>query len=435
MKVAIIGAGISGLTAAYYLKANHEITLYEVAEKIGGHTATVDIDHLGRRYAIDTGFIVFNDWTYPNFIELMDELNVESQPTEMSFSVRCDATGLEYGGNNLNTMFAQRRNLLRPSFYTMLNDILRFNREAIKDLDSGFISASTTLADYLQANGYGHSFIHQYLVPMGCAIWSASTQSMMDFPLLFFVRFFKNHGLLSVNDRPQWRVIKGGSRSYLEPLISDFKGAIALNSKITSVCRDEKAVRVTLSDGSVELYDQLIFACHSDQALALLADISDEELAALSAIPYRENDVVLHSDESLLPANKLTWSSWNYWLRKGVQERPMLTYNMNILQGLEAPSTFCVSLNATEFIDPSKIMERFSYSHPVFSLDGIKAADQIQEFNGTNNTWYAGAYLGNGFHEDGVVSGRRVAEAINVMSGMSMTGAGAWIKEVEPVYE
>ncbi|MDH3630741.1 MAG: FAD-dependent oxidoreductase [Gammaproteobacteria bacterium] len=413
MNIAIIGAGISGLTAAYYLRHKHNITVYEAAPRIGGHTATIDVEHKGRHYAIDTGFIVYNDWTYPNFIELMQELGVETQPTEMSFSVRCDESGLEYGGNNLNTLFAQRRNLLRPSFHRMLRDILRFNREAIADLESGRISATTTLGEYLVANRYGDAFIYQYLLPMGCAIWSASTERMVDFPLLFFIRFFKNHGLLSVNDRPQWHVIKGGSRRYLEPLIREFSGAIRLDAKISTVRRRQAAVELVMANGLTVKYDQVVFACHSDQALGLLGDASRDERDALEAIPYQSNQVVLHTDESLLPRHRAAWSSWNYWLRERQQQRAVLNYNMNILQGLKSDTTFCVTLNATESISPAKIIDSFDYSHPVFSLESVAAARKIQDFNGLNRTWFAGAYLGNGFHEDGVVSGRRVADAIN----------------------
>lgn len=413
MKIAIIGAGISGLTAAYYLRHKHDITLYESAPRIGGHTATIDIEHQGRDYAIDTGFIVYNDWTYPNFIELMQELEVETRPTEMSFSVRCDNSGLEYGGNNLNTLFAQRRNLLRPSFHKMLADILRFNREAVDDLDSGRIDAATTLGEYLSANRYGDAFIYQYLLPMGCAIWSASTESMAEFPLLFFTRFFKNHGLLSVNDRPQWHVIEGGSRSYLEPLTREFRDSIQLNAKISSVRRRQDGAELLMTNGRTVHYDQVIFACHSDQALELLADATHAERDALSSIPYQSNEVVLHTDTGLLPQKRLAWSSWNYWLRERYQQRAVLTYNMNILQGVESDTTFCVTLNATESIDEGKIIESFNYSHPMFSLESVAAAAKIDDFNGLNRTWFAGAYLGNGFHEDGVVSGRRVADAIN----------------------
>jgi predicted NAD/FAD-binding protein len=380
MKIAIIGAGISGLTAAYYLRQKHEVSVFEAADKIGGHTATVDVSHQGRDYAIDTGFIVFNDWTYPNFIELMDELGVDSQPTEMSFSVRCENTGIEYGGNNLNTMFAQRRNLLRPSFHKMLIDILKFNREAIRDLDNGDISRDATLGEYLRSNRYGEAFVYQYILPMGCAIWSASTERMIDFPLRFFVQFFKNHGLLSVNNRPQWRVIKGGSRSYLDPLTDGFSKSIMLNANIDRVRRLGEMVELIMADGRVLTYDHVVLACHSDH---------------------------------LLPRRRVAWSSWNYLLRDRFQERAILTYNMNILQGIKSDSTFCVTLNATDSINPAKIIDRFNYSHPVFSLDSVQAASRIDDINGNNNTWFAGAWLGNGFHEDGVVSGRKVADSIN----------------------
>ena len=419
MKIAIIGAGISGLTAAHYLRDRHELTLYESADRIGGHTATVDVDWQGRNYSIDTGFIVYNDWTYPNFIELLADLGVDTSPTEMSFSVRCDNSGLEYGGNNLNTLFAQRSNLLRPSFHGMLRDILRFNREAVRDLDDGRIAATTTLGDYLSENRYGSAFIDKYLLPMGCAIWSASTQRMIDFPLLFFVRFFKNHGLLSVNNRPQWYVIKGGSRSYLQPLTLGLQDRIRLNAQIESVRRGQGSVELTMADGRQLQYDQVVFACHSDQALALLGDATAAEREALGAIPYQSNEVVLHTDDSLLPRRRSAWSSWNYWLRELRQERAVLNYNMNILQGLESDTTFVVTLNATESIDPAKIIGQYNYSHPVFSLAGISAAQNIESFNGLNRSWFAGAYLGNGFHEDGVVSGKRVAAAINRLAAAS----------------
>ena len=413
MKIAIIGAGITGLTAAYYLRHKHDITVFEAENRIGGHTATVDVVHDGREYAIDTGFIVYNDWTYPNFIELIDELGIETRPTEMSFSVRCDNSGLEYSGSNLNTLFAQRRNLLRPAFYRMLQDILRFNREAIDDLESGTIDAGTTLGQYLRLNGYGDAFIHQYLVPMGCAIWSASTRSMLEFPLLFFTRFFKNHGLLSVNDRPQWHVIRGGSRSYLDPLTRDFRDAIRVNADIKAVRRQRDSVELLFGDGRSETFDQVVFGCHSDQALALLGDATLAEQSALEAIPYQSNEVVLHTDDSLLPRRRRAWASWNYWLRERYQDRAVLTYDMNILQGIRSDTTFCVTLNATETIDEAKIIDVFNYSHPVFSLDSVAAVKRIEAFNGLNRTWFAGAWMGNGFHEDGVLSGRRAAEAIN----------------------
>jgi len=413
MNIAIVGCGISGLTAAYYLQQKHKLTLFESAAGIGGHTATVDVDWAGRHYAIDTGFIVYNDWTYPNFIELMETLEVDTKPTEMSFSVRCDTSGIEYGGNNLSTLFAQRRNLLRPSFHRMLQEILRFNKEAVRDLDAGRLSATTTLGEYLVQNGYGKAFINHYLLPMGSAIWSASIHGMTEFPLLFFIRFFKNHGLLSVSKRPQWHVIQGGSRSYLEPLTRGFSQSIHCNARIVAVNRRQGGVELVMADGHRAKFDQVIFACHSDQALALLGDATQAERDALAAIPYQANEVVLHTDERVLPRSRRAWSSWNYWLRERDQQRPVLNYNMNILQGLDADTTFCVTLNASESIKPDKIIDSFEYSHPVFSLDAIAAAKKIEAFNGLNRSWFAGAYLGNGFHEDGVVSARKVADAIN----------------------
>ena len=296
--VAIIGAGISGLTAAYYLSPQHRLTVFESAGCIGGHTATIDVVMDGREYAIDTGFIVYNDWTYPNFIDLLDTLGVTTQPTEMSFSVRCDESGLEYGGSNINTLFAQRRNFFRPSFYGMLRDILRFNREAVEDLDQGRIAADTRLGSYLAARGYGQGFIYQYLLPMGCAIWSASTQSMLDFPLLFFVRFFRNHGLLSVNHRPQWRVIQGGSRSYLDPLSRSFKDSVCVDARIAEVRRLPDAVELVMQDGNRRCFDQVVFACHSDQARRLLADATLAEQQALEAIPYHPASIVSRSARS-----------------------------------------------------------------------------------------------------------------------------------------
>jgi predicted NAD/FAD-binding protein len=313
-------------------------------------------------------------------------------------------------------MFAQRRNLLRPSFHKMLIDILKFNREAIRDLDNGDISRDATLGEYLRSNRYGEAFVYQYILPMGCAIWSASTERMIDFPLRFFVQFFKNHGLLSVNNRPQWRVIKGGSRSYLDPLTDGFSKSIMLNANIDRVRRLGEMVELIeliMADGRVLTYDHVVLACHSDQALSLLGDASLAERSTLRATPYQDNEVILHADEDLLPRRRVAWSSWNYLLRDRFQERAILTYNMNILQGIKSDSTFCVTLNATDSINPAKIIDRFNYSHPVFSLDSVQAASRIDDINGNNNTWFAGAWLGNGFHEDGVVSGRKVADSIN----------------------
>ncbi|SBS39123.1 protoporphyrinogen oxidase [Marinomonas spartinae] len=414
MKIAIIGSGISGLTSAYLLQQEHEVTVFESAERIGGHTATVQVKEGNTTRHIDTGFIVFNDWTYPNFIRLMDELGVESIPTEMSFSVSCQRTGLEYGGNNLNTLFAQRRNLFNLPYLGMLKDIMRFNKEAIADLESHRLEESVTLGEYLKGKGYGDLFASHYLIPMGSAIWSSTLEEMMDFPLLFFVRFFKNHGLLSVNHRPQWRVIKGGSSAYLTPLVAAFNDKIVLNARIRQVERLSDRVVVHFEQGEAQTFDQVIFACHSDEALALLADPSQDETAILSAIPYRNNEVILHSDTQLLPKKKLAWSSWNYYLGHEQGKPATLSYNMNILQRFASDTTYIVSLNQTDLIDASKILGRFHYAHPTFTLEGIKAQNRWQEINGVNRTWFCGAYWRNGFHEDGCWSGVRVAQGLGV---------------------
>lgn len=419
MKIAIIGAGISGLSAAYYLKDEHELHILERDSRVGGHTATVKVEVNGKPYAIDTGFIVYNDWTYPNFIALMDALGVATQPTEMSFSVSCDTTGVEYGGNNLNTLFAQRRNLLRPSFLAMVRDILRFNKEAIAELESERLDPDITLGHYLQERGYSQSFINHYLIPMGCAIWSASTQTMLEFPLLFFVRFFKNHGLLSVNNRPQWRVISGGSSNYLPALTQAIKNSgatITTGVEIAQVTRRQDKVIIEHTNGQRDEYDQVIFACHSDQAHALLGDSSPDENSILGAIDYQSNEVVLHTDTRLLPKRTLAWSSWNYRLRQHEQQRAVLTYNMNILQSITSDTTFCVTLNDTQAIDPDRILQRFNYAHPVFTRQVIEAQQRWRVINGVNRTWFCGAYWGNGFHEDGVVSAKRVSDAISARS-------------------
>ncbi|WP_369959920.1 NAD(P)/FAD-dependent oxidoreductase [Pseudomonas benzenivorans] len=410
MKIAIIGSGIAGLTSAYLLNRRHAISLFEAGDWVGGHTHTVDVRVDGRDYAIDTGFIVFNDWTYPNFIRLLDRLGVASRATEMSFSVRDPHSAVEYNGNNLNSLFAQRRNLVSPPFWGMLRDILRFNREALADLGSGRLDAHVTLGDYLQRGGYGSRFIEHYIVPMGAAIWSMSLAEMLHFPLQFFVRFFKNHGLLSVSDRPQWRVIEGGSRSYVAPLSAPFAERIRLNCPVQRIERDEAGVTLHSAAGT-ERFDKVVLACHSDQALALLAQPSQAEREILGALPYADNDVVLHTDTRLLPRRRLAWASWNYRLGGPSEQAAAVTYNMNILQGIHSDTTFCVSLNQTAAIDPDKILGRYRYAHPQYSLAGMAAQARWQELLGTRHSYYCGAYWANGFHEDGVVSALRVAHA------------------------
>lgn len=411
MDIAVIGSGISGLACAHYISGEHRVHVFEAHRHIGGHTATVDVELGTRRYAIDTGFIVFNDWTYPGFISLMDELGVSSKPTTMGFSVHDRERGLEYAGSGLGALFAQKRNLFSPRFLAMVRDILKFNRSAVSDLDAGRISADATLGDYLDEKGYSDGFRQDYLVPMASAIWSADWDSIEAFPLHFFLRFFRNHGLLSITDRPQWRVIEGGSREYLRPLCQRFESRIHTDCPVAGIQRGEDAVMLHFADGESRSFDQVVIATHSDQALAMLGDAAPAEREILGALPYQANEVVLHTDTRLLPTRPVTWSSWNY--RLGVDEgRAVVTYNMNILQGLTAPETFCVTLNHSSAINPNKILGRFRYDHPVFSREGIAAQERWDEINGARRTWYCGAYWGNGFHEDGVVSARRVADGI-----------------------
>ena len=402
MRIAIIGTGIAGMTAAWLLHRNHELTVFEAAARIGGHINTVDVTTGGKDYAIDTGFIVFNDRTYPNFIRLLRELQVETQQTAMSFSVRCDKTGLEYNGASLNTLFAQRRNLLRPSFYRMLRDILRFNREAPALLTAD--NHPLSLRDYLEQQRYSREFIDHYLIPMGAAIWSAQPDLMGQIPAHYFVQFFHNHGLLSIDQRPQWQVIQGGSRRYAQRLVAPFRDRIRLACPVAWVRRLPDGVLIKPQDGEPERFDALIIAVHSDQALRLLADLSEQERTILGAIPYQENEVVLHTDTRLLPRRRLAWAAWNYHIPRQPQAPVALTYNMNILQELNAPETFCVSLNHSAAIDPARILYRTVYHHPVYTPDAVAARQRWGEINGVNRTWYCGAYWGYGFHEDGLNS-------------------------------
>ncbi len=412
MKIAIVGTGISGMVSAYLLHREHEITVFEAAGYVGGHTNTIDVNLNGQTYAIDTGFIVFNDWTYPNFIALLKKLGVQSQASEMSFSVTCQRSGLEYNGTNLNTLFAQRRNLLRPSFYRMIWDILRFNREAPKLLMQ--LEPGPSLGSYLEIYRYSRAFIDHYIVPMGAAIWSADHAAILKFPARYLVQFFKNHGMLSVDHRPTWRVVQGGSRRYVEQLIAPFLDRIHLKSPVESISRypDFVEVRACLGgrDDRTLRFDHVIIGTHSNQALAMLTDPSPSEKSILGAIRYQENEAVLHTDASLLPHRKLAWAAWNYHLLPTQPDRAVVTYHMNRLQGLRAPTEFCVTLNHSEVIDPQKIIRRFTYSHPVYSPAAIAAQKRHGDISGVNRTSYCGAYWGFGFHEDGVKSALAVCE-------------------------
>jgi predicted NAD/FAD-binding protein len=408
MKIAVVGTGIAGNVAAYHLSREHEVTVFEADNRIGGHTNTIDVHLAGRYYAVDTGFIVFNERTYPNFIELLDELGVESQASDMSFSMRNDNSGLEYKGSTLNTMFAQRRNLLRPSFYRMIRDVLRFEREAPEVLEQG--AEHISLGEFLETRRYSSEFIEHYIVPMGAAIWSAQPGGMREIPAAFFVRFFRNHGLLSVNDRPTWRVIRGGSNRYVEKLVKGHRDSIHLNSPVQSIRRSPAGVELKINGSEPLHFDQVFLACHSDQALQMLKDPSAEESEVLGAIKFQSNEAVLHTDTSLMPRRKLAWAAWNYHILAEERERVALTYNMNMLQGLDAPEQFCVTLNNSDKISPDRVLETIEYSHPVFTEQSIAAQARQKEINGSNRTYYCGAYWRYGFHEDGVLSALNALE-------------------------
>jgi len=423
-RIAVIGSGISGLTAAHVLAADHDITVFEAADYIGGHTNTINV---GPKYGgldVDTGFIVFNDWTYPNFIKLMTKIGVESQPSDMSFSVKCERTGLEYNGTSINSLFAQRRNLLRPSFHRMIRDILRFNKESLALLDRPEDDGQT-LGDYLKEHHYSEQFVRHYIVPMGAAIWSSGERAMDIFPARYFVRFFKNHGMLSVNERPQWRVIKGGSFKYIDKITRPFAGGVRLRLPVENVTRDRDGVWIKARGQEREKFDHVILACHSDQAMAMLGDATPAERDILGAIPYAPNDAVLHTDARVMPRRKLAWASWNYHIRNDnpgadrgadrAAERVAVTYNMNILQTLPARETFLVSLNYDDAIDDRHVIKKILYHHPSYSVASIRAQLRHGEISAAagngGRTHFCGAYWGFGFHEDGVKSGLAVAQA------------------------
>jgi predicted NAD/FAD-binding protein len=401
MKIAVIGTGIAGNVAAYRLHRAHDVTVYEAADRIGGHSHTHSVEQDGRRYEVDTGFIVYNDRTYPRFAALLAELGVASQPSSMSFSVRCDGHRLEYCGSTLDALFAQRRNLMRPSFLGMVRDILRFNREAARRVagDDG----DATLGELLERGRYGRAFVEHYVVPMGAAIWSTDPAAMLDFPARFFVRFLDNHGMLSIDDRPVWRTVCGGSARYVERLTATFRHRVRLNAPVEWIRRPSGGAIVKARGHEAVRYDAVFVACHSDQALALLADASPAERAVLGAIPYQRNEAVLHTDSRLLPQRRRAWAAWNYHVRPG-GEGVALTYNMNILQRLDAPRPFLVTLNRTDAIDPSRVVKRLVYHHPLFTRESVAAQAQHAEVNRGRRTYYCGAYWRNGFHEDGVVS-------------------------------
>ncbi len=410
MKIAVIGSGIAGLTCAYLLNRRHEITLYEAQSWLGGHAHSVETHLNGAPQRVDIGFTLFNDRTYPNFLALLRQLGVGCQPALPSFSVHDPASGLEYALRNLNSLFAQRRNLLSPRFWRMLREVLRFNRELSEDLQCRRISDTLTVGQYLRLGNYSSTFIDLYAVPLGGALWSLSKRDLLQFPLLAFSRVLRNLGLLSLGRPVQWYVVEGGSRAYLDAMTGDLAGRIRLNCPVWRIERDAGGVSVISADGRAR-YDKLVLACHADQALKLLARPSAAERGILGELPFVESEVVLHSDTRLLPRRRRAWAAWNYRLRARDDQPLALTYDMSAVQRLAGPHRLCVSLNQSEDIAPPRVLARARYAHPRLTRHSVPAQARWQELHGPNHSYYCGAYWGAGFHEDGVVSALRVAAA------------------------
>lgn len=414
-RVAIIGAGISGMSCGHLLADTHEVHLFEAGDYLGGHTATKRVSQPEGEFWIDTGFIVFNDRTYPNFIRLLNQLGVEYQKTDMGFSVSHPARNYEYSGTSLKGLFAQTKNLVSPAHWWMLKEILRFNRHCT-GLHLSQAIPEQTLGAFLTSHNYGEYFRRYYILPMVSAIWSSGMDLAAEMPLAFFIRFFYNHGLLTVTNQPQWYTIKGGSKTYIGPLVEKFRDSIYLECPIASVKRTQMGVVISSDVFGEQLFDEVIFACHSDQALRLLADASPRETQILGAIKYLDNQVVLHTDESLLPRSKAAWASWNYQVAEagGRQGNARLTYNMNILQNLHTQQTFCVSVNPGTAIASEKILGVYNYSHPLFTQASVEAQAAWSQISGQRHTHFCGAYWRNGFHEDGLVSAIAVAKCLGV---------------------
>ena len=411
MRIAVVGSGISGLASAWLLSQAHDVVLFEANDYLGGHTHTHPIELAGQRYAVDTGFIVHNPAHYPLLTRLFRALGVATQPTTMSFSVHNARTGLEYNAATLDTLFCQRRNLVSPRFLGMVRDLFRFYRQAPALLEGD--GPGPGIGDWLDDNGYGEAFRDDHLVPMASALWSSPPEQILAFPARYLVQFMANHQMLQVSGRPEWRVVRGGSSTYVSALRARWQVQERLRCPVRSVTRDAHGVIVDSVVGS-ERFDRIVLACHSDQALALLGDASDAERDVLGAIAYQPNDVVLHTDASLLPRHRKAWAAWNAFV-PGTPGAPCtVSYCMNLLQGLRSPEPFVVTLNRSEAIDPAKVLRRLHYQHPVYNAVSVAAQRRKDRIQGRNHTWFAGAYWGWGFHEDGMRSAVDVASALGV---------------------
>ncbi|WP_233842609.1 FAD-dependent oxidoreductase [Dyella sp. 2HG41-7] len=429
MRVAVVGAGIAGLASAWMLSRHHEVTLFEANDYLGGHTHTHDVMMRGHRYAIDSGFIVHNPVHYPLLTRLLEELDVHSQPTTMSFSVQHEASGREYNAATLDTLFCQRRNLFSPRFHGMVRDLLRFYREAPSLLASN--EPGPTLGDYLTTHCYGDAFRDEHLVPMASALWSSPPAQILSFPARYLVQFMANHQMLQVNGRPEWRVVRGGSANYVRAMRSRWLVSERVRCPVRAIERDRDDITI-LSDHGIDKFDHVVLACHSDQALKLLSDASEGERDILGAIAYQLNDTVLHTDASVLPKQRKAWAAWNAFVPRNARDACTVSYCMNVLQGIETPEPFVVTLNRAAAIDPTKVIRRMRYHHPVYSHASVAAQSRKAEIQGKRNTWFAGAYWGWGFHEDGMRSALEVADALDASWSMQAP-AFSWSLDREPV--
>jgi len=412
-RIAVCGAGISGLSAAWLLSRRHEVTLYEAEPRLGGHTCTVRAPSAEGDLPVDMGFIVYNEAAYPNLAALFRHLGVPTRETCMSLGISLDDGDLEYGSRGIGGILAQPMNLIRPRFLSMLSELIRFYRESPRDMANRTL-AGLTLGDYLNARGYSEAFQTDHLLPQAAAIWSSPVARTRDYPIEAFVRFFDNHGLLKLVDRPIWRTVTGGSSAYVDRLIADFSGSVRLASGVESIRRLPDRVLVRDRSGSVEIYDQVVVASHADQALKMLDDPSADESALLGAMRYGANEVILHTDQALMPRRKRAWSSWNYVGHRGERDEaapPTVSYWMNRLQGLPGPPLF-VTLNPARAPRPDSVLQQRTFDHPLFDAPAIAAQPQLWSLQGARRTWFCGAYFGAGFHEDGLQSGLAVAEAI-----------------------
>ena len=414
MKIAIIGSGISGLTSAYLLYKKHDITLFESNNYIGGHTNTITVnDENNNELNVDTGFIVYNNDTYPNFVKILNKLKVETQPSTMSFSLSCQRSGMEYGTGNLKALFGNKSNIISFQFYKLLFGIFTYFKKAktfLKD-NNDF---SYTVLDFIKSAKINNYTYEKFILPMASSIWSTNFDEIEQMPAKYLFEFYKNHDLLSINPSKKWRVIKGGSKQYISKLIKPFDERIRINSKVHSIKRDKNTIYLKTDHNEKEEFNAVILACHSDQALKILEDSTNQEKEILANIPYQLNQAILHTDTSVLPKNKKMWSSWNSYIPKEQNSNVSLTYNMNILQSIKSKNTFCVSINMENNINPSKIIKKINYSHPTFNKKSVFAQSQKNKISGIKNTYFAGAYWRYGFHEDGVLSALDVCKNFGV---------------------